>query len=73
MSNYVSKKELEHVTGIDTSHLATEKDFIALITEVDKLDNNKLTNVSTSLNNLRTKVKYLDVGKLNTLAVDLKK
>ena len=41
--------------------------------EVDKLDINKLTNVPTSLNNLKTKVNELDVGKLKTVAVDLKK
>ena len=31
---YVSKKELEHITGVDTSDLATNKDFIALKAEV---------------------------------------
>ena len=34
---------------------------------------NKLTNVSASLNNLKTKVDHLDVGKLKTVPVDLKK
>ena len=41
--------------------------------EVDKLDGNKLVNVSTSLNNLKTKVDVLDVGKLKTVPVYLKK
>ena len=41
--------------------------------EVEKLDINKLTNVPTSLNNLRKKVNDLDVGKLKTVPVDLKK
>ena len=41
--------------------------------EVEKLDINKLTNVPTSLNNLRKKVNDLDVGKLKTVHVDLKK
>ena len=27
---YTTMKELEHATGIGTSHLATKKDFIAL-------------------------------------------
>ena len=40
---------------------------------VDKLDINKLVNVSTNSNNLKTKVDYLDVGKLKTVSVDLKK
>ena len=41
--------------------------------EVDKLDINKLTNISTNLNNLKTKVNDLDIGKLKTIPVDLKK
>ena len=40
--------------------------------EVDKLDINKLTNVPTSLNNLKTKVDDLDPGQLKTAPVDLK-
>ena len=51
MSNYATKKELEHATDIDTSDIATKKDFISLKAEVEKLDINKLTNVPTSLNN----------------------
>ena len=41
--------------------------------EVDKLDINKLANVPTSLNNLKTKVDDLDAGKLKTVPRDLKK
>ena len=67
MSNYATKKELEHATGIDTSDLTVKKDFI------DKLDINKLTNVPTSLNNLKTKVNDLDLGNLKTVLVDLEK
>ena len=67
MSNYATKKELEHATGIDTSNLTVKKDFI------DKLDINKLTNVPSSLNNLKTKVNDLDVGNLKTVLVDLEK
>ena len=37
MSSYATKKELHHATGIDTSDLAANKDFIALKT--DKLIN----------------------------------
>ena len=73
MSNYATKKELEHATGINTSDLAAKKDFIALKAEVDKLDINKLVNVPTSLNNLKIKVDDLDVGKLKTAPVELKK
>ena len=41
--------------------------------EVDKLDINKHVNVRISLNNLKTKVCDLDVGKLKTVPVDLNK
>ena len=41
---------------INTSDLAVKKDFIALKVEVDKLEINKLTNVPTSLNNIKTKL-----------------
>ena len=64
MSNYATKKELNHATGVDTSDLAAKKDFIALKAEVEKIDITKLSNVPTSLNNLKTKVEDLDVGKL---------
>ena len=73
LSNYTTKKELEHATGIDTSDLAAKKCFIVLKAEVGKLDINKLTNVPTGVNNLKTKVDDLDVGKLKTVPVDLKK
>ena len=48
------------------------KKFTALIAEVDKLDINKLTNVRTSLNNLKTKVDNFDIGKLKNVSLDLK-
>ena len=70
MSNYATKKELGHATDVDTFDLAAKKDFIALKAEVDKLHSN---NVPTSLNNLKTKVAGLDVGKLKTVLVELKK
>ena len=41
--------------------------------EVAKLDINKIVNVPTSLNKLKTKVDDLDVGKLKTVPVNLKK
>ena len=52
--------------------LAVKKDFKALKAEVDKLDINKLVNAATSLNNLKTKVDDLNVGKLKTVPVDFK-
>ena len=73
MSNYATKNELNHATGVDTSDLAAKKGFIALKAEVEKLDIYKLINVTTSLNNLKTKVDDLDVDKLKTVPVDVKK
>ena len=72
LSNYATKTELDYATDVDTSDLAAKKNFIALKAEFDKLDINKLT-LSTSLNNLKTKEDDLDVGKLKTDTVDLKK
>ena len=40
--------------------------------ELDKLDINRLVNVPNSLNNSKTKVNDLDVGKMKTVPVDLK-
>lgn len=41
--------------------------------EVGKIETNKLVNVSTVLNNLKTKVDALHVGKLKALFIDLEK
>ena len=41
--------------------------------EFDKPDIDKLANVPTDLNNSKAKVDYLDVGKLETVSVDLEK
>ena len=51
LSNYATKKELDHIIDLDTSDLADEKDFIDLKSEVDELDINKLVKVPTNLNN----------------------
>ena len=58
---------------MDTSDLAAKKDFIASTAELDNLGINKLVNFRTNLNNLKTKVDDLDVGKLKNVSVDLKK
>ena len=71
MSNYATKNELDHTTAIDTFASAAKKDFIALKAEVDKLDINKEVNVSTSFNNLKTKINDLDVGQLKIVPVEL--
>ena len=56
MTNYATKKELEHAAGVDTSDLAVKKKFVALKAEADKLDINKLVNVPTLLDKLKRKV-----------------
>ena len=74
LPNYATKKELKDAAGVDTSSLGTERrSFITLKAEVDKLDINKLANVSSSLSNLKTKVENLDLNKLKTVWVDFKK
>ena len=73
LSNYATKKELEHPAAADTSNLAAKNDFIPSKAEVDKLDINKLANVSTGLNNLKTNVNNFHVGRLKTFTKDLKK
>ena len=72
LSSYATKKELDHATGVDTSDLAVEKEFIALKAEVDKPNVIKLPNVPTSLNNFKIKVDDLNVDKSTTVSVDLK-
>ena len=52
------KKNYGGPTGIHTRDLPATKNFIALKAEVDKLEINKLTNVPTSLNNLKNKSKW---------------
>ena len=73
LSNYATKKELNDATGVHTSNLAAESDFIALKAEVENLDIRKLINVPTSLNNLKANVDDIDVAKLETVPVDLTK
>ena len=73
LSNYATKKELEHGSGVDTSNLAAKSDFIALKADIDKLGINELVMVPTSLNNLKTKIDDLHVDKLKTVPVDSKK
>ena len=72
LSNCAAKK-VQHATGVDISDLATKKDFIAQKAEVEKLDIAKLVNDPAILNDLKTKVDDLDVGKLKAVFIDLKK
>ena len=40
LSNYATKKELDHAKVVDTYNFSAKKDFIVLTVEVDKLDIN---------------------------------
>ena len=73
MSNYTTKNELEHATGVDTSNIAAKSDFIVLKVEINKLDTNKLSNALTDLNDLRAKIDDLDLCKLKIVPIDLDK
>ena len=73
MSNYATKNELEHATGVDISNIAAKSDFIVLKVEINKLDTNKLINALTDLNDLRAKIDDLDLGKLKMVPIDLEK
>ena len=55
LSNYATKKELDHATCVDISDLAAKKGFTALKAEVEKLDIIKLINSPTCWNNLKIK------------------
>ena len=66
-------KKIDHATGVDTSDLDAKKDFIAWKAEGGKSNINKLVNIPSNLNNLKTKVDDLDVGKLKTVCVSLKR
>ena len=60
--NYTIKKELNDATSVYIFHLGIIRDFVAF---------NKLVNVPSGLNNLKTKVDGLDVYNLKSVPVDL--
>ena len=53
LSNYATKGNLNGVTGIDTSKLASRTDLTSLKTKVDDLDVDKLKTVPVDLSKLR--------------------
>ena len=56
MSIYATKADLKNATGVDASKFAKKFDLADLIAYVDKLDTDKLKNVPTKLNSLKSKV-----------------
>ena len=73
LSNYAVKVDLKNGTGVNTSHLSKKTDLANLKSDVDKLDIDKLKNVSNNLSNLKIKVDKLDADKLVPVPVHLNK
>ena len=73
LSNYATKADLKNASGVDTSKFAKKVDLVNLISNVDKLDINKLKNVLTSLSNLKAKIYESDVDKVVPVPPDLNK
>ena len=53
LSNYAIKADLENAAGVDTSKFAKKVDLANLKSNVDKLDTDKLKNISTNLSNFK--------------------
>ena len=62
LSNYAT--DLKTGTSADTSQFAKKIDSANLKSNIDKLDIDKLKNVSTNLSNLKSKLDKSDVDKL---------
>ena len=73
LSNYATKGDLKNATGVDTSKFAKKNDLASLKSNVDKVDIDKLKNVSTNLSNLKSRVDKSDVAELVPAPVDLNK
>ena len=53
LSNYAIKADLENAAGVDTSKFAKKVDLANLKSNIDKLDTDKLKNISTNLSNFK--------------------
>ena len=73
LSNYATKTDLKNATGINASSFAKKFDLASLISNVHKLDIEKLKNAPTNLRNLKYKVDKWDVDKLLPVPADLSK
>ena len=73
LSNYATKTDWKKATGIDTSNFAKKDDLRNLKSSADKLDIDKLKNVSNNLSNLKCKVDKLDSDKLVPVSFDFSK
>ena len=73
LPNYKTKANFKNATGVDTSDFAKKTNLANLKSDVDKLDIDKLKDVTTSLSNLKSKVDKSDVDILVPVPVDLSK
>ena len=73
LPNYATKADLRKATGVDTSKFAKRIDLASLISDVDKLDIDKLKSVPIGLNSLKSKVNKLVVDELVPIPVYLSK
>ena len=71
LSNYATKGYLKNAAGVNTSKFAEKIDLAYSKFNVDKLHIDKLKNVPTNLNNLKSKIDKLVVYKLVPIPVDL--
>ena len=56
LSNYATKTDLKNETDVDTSSFAKKSDLTNLKFNVDKLNFDKLKNIPTNLNDLKSKM-----------------
>ena len=70
---YRANSEVKTAAGVDTSKFAKKVDLANLKSNVDKLDIDKLKNVTNNLSNLKSKVDKLHADKLVFALCDLSK
>ena len=63
-SNYATKTDIKNIPHVDTSSFALKSNLASLITEVDKLDIDKLKRLLNNLINSKRKADKLDIDKL---------
>ena len=57
LSNYATKADIKNISDVDTSSFARKSNLASLKTEIDKLDIEKLVDVSADLSKLSNVVK----------------
>ena len=73
MYNYATKTDLKNATCVYTLDFAKKTDLANLKSDVNNLNNDKLKNVPSNLNNSKSKIDKLDIAKLETAPVALSK